>query len=96
MALGYMYDDALRFCIEYFALYPHTQHHMWDPNEEERDVREVFHGVGKLKRLYAQEMEVIHEHVITNSTPTKALYRYFFLLPHYVHSVLLVVSEWFT
>jgi hypothetical protein len=24
MAIGYMYDEALSFYIEYFALYPHT------------------------------------------------------------------------
>jgi len=70
MTSNYMYDEALGFCIEYFALYPHTKHHMWDLNEEECDVREVLHGWGKLKRLFAQEMEVIHEHVITNYTPT--------------------------
>jgi hypothetical protein len=43
---------------------------MWDPNEKECDAGEVFHGVGNLKKLSTQEMEVIHEHVITNSTPT--------------------------
>jgi hypothetical protein len=54
---------------------------MWDPNEEEHDLGKVLHGVGKLKRLSAQEREVIHEHVITNCTPTtnstpiEALYR---------------------
>jgi hypothetical protein len=26
MAIGYMYDEALSFYIEYFALYPHTWH----------------------------------------------------------------------
>ncbi len=25
MALGYMYDEALGFCMKYFALYPHTR-----------------------------------------------------------------------
>jgi hypothetical protein len=37
---------------------------MWVPNEEECDVGGVLHGVGKLKKLSTQEMEVIHEHVI--------------------------------
>jgi hypothetical protein len=90
-----MYDEALGFCIEYFTLYPHIERRMWELNEEERDVGEVLHGVGKLKRLFAQEMEVIRKHVITNFTPIEAIYRYFFLLPHSVHSVLLVVSKWF-
>jgi hypothetical protein len=30
----YMYDEVLGFCTKYFALYPHTQHQMWDPNEQ--------------------------------------------------------------
>ncbi len=70
MALDCMYDEALGFCMEHFALYSCMKHHMWDPNEEEHDLGKVLHGVGKLKRLFTQEMEVIHEHVITNSTPT--------------------------
>jgi hypothetical protein len=70
MTLGYMYDEALGFCTKYFTVYPHAECHMWYPNEEECDARDMFHGVGNLKRLFAQEMEVIHEHVITNSTPT--------------------------
>jgi hypothetical protein len=41
MASGYMYDEALRFYTEYFALYPHIQHRMWDPNEEEKNNNEV-------------------------------------------------------
>jgi hypothetical protein len=32
-----MYDETLRFCMKHFALYPHTQHRMRDPNEEEKD-----------------------------------------------------------
>jgi hypothetical protein len=77
MALGYMYDEALGFCMNYFALYPHTRRHIWDANEEEANVGEVLVGSGKLKRLSTIEMECIHEHVITNAMATKALYRYY-------------------
>jgi hypothetical protein len=41
MASSYMYDEALWFCMEYFALYSHTQCQMWDPDEEEKDNNEV-------------------------------------------------------
>jgi hypothetical protein len=95
MTLGYMYDEALGFCTKYFTLYPDAECRMLYPKEEECDAREVFHGVGKLKRLFAQKMEVIDEHVISNSTPTEALYRYF----SYYHILFivfcLVVLEWF-
>jgi hypothetical protein len=40
-AFGYMYDEVVGFCMECFALYPHTQRQMWDPNEEEKDNNEV-------------------------------------------------------
>jgi hypothetical protein len=41
MAFDYMYDETLRFYIEYFALYLHTCHHMWAANEKEIDIGEV-------------------------------------------------------
>jgi hypothetical protein len=31
MAMGYMYDEALGFCMEYFSLYEHTRRRrVWD------------------------------------------------------------------
>jgi hypothetical protein len=77
MASGYMYDEALGFCMEYFALYSHTRCCIWDANEEEVDVGEVLVGSGKLKRLFTIEMECIHEHVITNAMVTEAPHRYY-------------------
>jgi hypothetical protein len=44
MAFNYMYDEALRFCTKYFALYPHMRHHMWDVNEEEANIGEMLEG----------------------------------------------------
>ncbi len=70
MASGYMYDEALGFCMEYFALYPHIRHHIWDANEKETNVGEVLVGSGKFKRLSNIEMDCIHEYVITNSMAT--------------------------
>jgi hypothetical protein len=70
MASSYMYDETLGFCMEYFALYPHTRCHIWDAIEKKTDVGEVLVGSGKLKRLFSIEMDCIHEHVITNSMAT--------------------------
>jgi hypothetical protein len=77
MASCYMYDEALGFCMEYFALYPHTRCCIWDANEKKVDVGEVLVGSGKLKKLYMIEMECIHEHVITNTMAIEALYSYY-------------------
>jgi hypothetical protein len=66
MAFSYMYDEVLGFCMEYFALYPHTQRQMWDPNEEKKDNNEVLEGRAQFKRLNMVELRGIHEHVITN------------------------------
>jgi len=30
MAMGYMYDEALGFCMGYFSLYEHTRRRVWD------------------------------------------------------------------
>jgi hypothetical protein len=51
---------------------------MWDVNEEEVDINEVLEGHAQFKRLNAMELEVIHEHVITNSMAINALYKYTF------------------
>jgi len=79
MALGYMYDEALVFTIEYVALYPHTRCRIWDVNEEEVDVGEVLRGNEALKMLSSMEMEMIHEHVITNFVVIETLYKYLIL-----------------
>ncbi len=42
MAKGYMYDEALGFCMEYLSLYEHTHRRMSDPKEEATNVGEVF------------------------------------------------------
>jgi len=39
------------FYTGYFALYPHIQGRMWDPNEEEKDNSEVFEEHAHFKRL---------------------------------------------
>jgi hypothetical protein len=50
----------------------------WDVNEEEAYIVEVLERHVQFKRLNAMELEVIHEHVITNSMAIYALYRYTF------------------
>jgi hypothetical protein len=76
MASSYIYDEALGFCIKYFALYLHAHHHMWDVNEEEVDIGEVLERHAQFKKLDAMELEAIHEHVIANFVATNSLYRY--------------------
>jgi hypothetical protein len=56
MASSYMYEEALGFCTNNFALYPHTQHRMWDPNEEEKDNNEVLEGWAQFKSLSMVEL----------------------------------------
>jgi hypothetical protein len=71
IASEYMYDEALGFCTEYFAWYPHTRRWMWEAKEEEVDIGEVLVGKGKHKKLIIEELKAIHEYIITNSTTTK-------------------------
>jgi hypothetical protein len=42
MAKGYMYDEALGFCMQYLSLYEHTRRRMSDSEEEATNVGEVF------------------------------------------------------
>ncbi len=71
-----MYDEVLGLCIKYFAWYSHTKRQMWDAKEEEVDVGEVLIGKEKLKKLTIEELKVIHEYIIMNSSTTEVAYRY--------------------
>ncbi len=73
MVMGYMYDEALGFCTEYFSLYKRTQRRMWDLEEELADVGEVLQGMPRTKTLSNQELHLIHEYVLMNSVATQAL-----------------------
>jgi len=44
MVMGYMYDEALGFCTEYFSIYKHTQKRMWDLKEELANVDGILQG----------------------------------------------------
>jgi hypothetical protein len=59
--------------MEYFALYAHTQHQMWDPTKEEKDNSEVLEGWAHFKKLSIMELQGIHEHVIINFVATEGL-----------------------
>ena len=48
MASGYMIDESLGFCIEYFCLYKHSKSKVWDPKEELKDSGESSGGQGHL------------------------------------------------
>ncbi len=75
IAFGYIYDEALGFCTEYFRWYPHTRHRMWAVEEEEIDIGEVLVGKGKHKKLTIEELKAIHEYIITNSITIEIPYK---------------------
>jgi hypothetical protein len=71
MASGYMYDKTLGFCIKYFALYPHTRHHIWNAIEEEPNCWGSLGWKWKIEKVVSSGDGGIHEHVITNSMVTE-------------------------
>ena len=73
MATGYMIDESLGFCTEYFALYTHTRRRVWDPEEELRDAGELLIGRPKQKRLTGIDLLHVHEYVIRHSVFTAEL-----------------------
>ena len=86
MATGYMVEESLGFCTEYFALYPHTRRRVWDPEEEMRDAGEVLLGRGLPKRLTHQALLNVHEYVITHSIHTQELLRCVYVELHGQHA----------
>lgn len=73
MATGYMIDESLGFCTEYFSLYEHSKSRVWDPEEELRDAGECLLGKPTAKRLTDRELEFIHDYVIKHSVHTEEL-----------------------
>lgn len=76
MASGYMSDESLGFCTEYFFLYEHSRSRVWDPEEELKDARECLLGKPVPKRLIDQELEFVHDYVIKHSIQTEELLRF--------------------
>ena len=76
MATGYMIEESLGFCTEYFSLYPHTRRRMWDPEEEMRDNGEVLLGRGVPKTLPHHMLLHAHDYVTKHSIHTSELLRY--------------------
>ena len=75
MASGYMIDESLGFCTEYFELYEHTKSRVWDAEEELKDSGECLLGSPKPKHLTERELELIHEYIISHSVHTEELHR---------------------
>lgn len=73
MAQGYACDEALGFCREYFDMYPHSSRKIWDADEELGDSGELLMGAHVTITLAREELEQIHEHVITHSVHTVEL-----------------------
>ena len=76
MASGYMIDESLGFCTEYFSMYEHSKSRVWDPEEELKDSGECLLGKPKPKRLTNTEISLIHDYVIKHSVHTEELMRY--------------------
>ena len=74
IATGYMIDESLGFCTEYFELYEHTKSRVWDAEEELRDSGECLLGKPRPKTLSDFELEKIHEYVVSHSVHTEELF----------------------
>ena len=85
MASGYMIDESLGFCTEYFQPYEHSKSRVWDPKEELKDSGERLFGKPKHKRLTETELELIPDYVIKHSIYTKELLRYVILCMYEVY-----------
>jgi hypothetical protein len=48
---------------------------MWVAEEQKIEVGEILVSKGKRKKLTIEELKVIHEYIITNSTTTDVAYR---------------------
>jgi hypothetical protein len=75
MASGYMVDESLGFCTEYFQLYQHTRRRIWDPFQELKDTSEVLQGKAKRVVLGHLQMTQIHDYVVEHSVHTAELMR---------------------
>lgn len=73
MASGYVVDEALGFCTEYFSLYSHTRRRIWDPEQELRDSGEVLLGRGSHYTLTELEIAQIHDYVLRHSVHSAEL-----------------------
>ena len=73
MATGYMIDESLGFCTEYFELYEHAKSRVWDPEEELKDSGECLLGAPRPKLLNYLELEQIHDYIIKHSVHTEEL-----------------------
>jgi hypothetical protein len=73
IAVGYVYDDALRFCTEYLQEFQYTSRRIWDADEEDRDTKEVLQGTGKDVLLSDADLYNIHDSVIHNKDCTVEL-----------------------
>ena len=73
MATGYMIDESLGFCTEYFSLYEHAKSRVWDPEEELKDAGELLLGKPRPKRLTERELNFIHDYVLKHNVHTEEL-----------------------
>ena len=75
IANGYMFDEALGFCMEYLKLYPFTRRRIWDDDEEPGDCGELLEGKSIYRELSPEERRGIHSWIIKNSEATRDPWR---------------------
>ena len=73
MASGYMIDESLGFCTEYFSLYDHAKSRVWDAEEELKVAGELLLEKPIAKRLSDQKLDFVRDYVIKHSVHTEEL-----------------------
>lgn len=67
IASGYMSEEALGFCTEYFSLYTHSIRRVWESAEDMAVEGCVLEGRGKRRVLSAEEAIDIHDYVLRHA-----------------------------
>ena len=67
IAQGYMYEEAIRFVIEHFRLYPQAMQVLWDMNEDNKDNSEVPDGRPRTLTWSEFDILAVHKFIIEHA-----------------------------
>lgn len=76
IASGYISNEALGFCTEYFSTNSHSRRHVWESAEDIAVEGCVLEGQGRRRELSMEEVEDLHNYVLQNSDETLLERRY--------------------
>ncbi len=79
MASGYMYDEALGFCKKYFALDPHTRHHIWGANEKELNYWGSLGWKWKIEKVVSSRVAG-HANYMVTKVPYKSMLTHVYIV----------------